>query len=235
MYITGAFNISPASIKTNETTGDKRKIPPITPSLLGWKKLDRAFRPAQLACIAIGEALKEAKVQWPLEEESEHTALLILTKDSNLAAIEEMYTEIQEYGVGKSNPGLFPWTVLNVIGGFTSIYFNIRGMNYTLSNDENGGLSPLVFAEDLLTYRNFKRVIICELELLPTNPSNCAFEEEIKQEYVNAIVIQNQATNKLPLNLNKFKRSAYKSILSQILEDYYLANSLGETNEKSIY
>lgn len=234
MYITGAFKISPESIKAIEPTGDKRRIPPIKPSLLGWKKLDRAFRPAQLACMAIGEALKEAKVQWPLTEESENTALLILTKDSNLLAIEEMYTEIQKYGVGKSNPGLFPWTVLNVIGGFASIYFNIRGMNYTLSNEENSGLLPLIFAEDLLTHRNIKRVIICELELLATNSSDYEFDKSKKGEYVNALVIQNKAANLPPLNLNKLKYSAQKSILSQILEEYS-AKVPGVLNEKSIY
>lgn len=234
MYITGAFKISPESIKAIEPTGDKGRIPPIKPSLLGWKKLDRAFRPAQLACMAIGEALKEAKVQWPLTAESENTALLILTKDSNLLAIEEMYTEIQKYGVGKSNPGLFPWTVLNVIGGFASIYFNIRGMNYTLSNEENSGLLPLIFAEDLLTHSNIKRVIICELELLATNSSDYEFDKRKKGEYVNALVIQNKAANLPPLNLNKFKYSAQKSILSQILEEYS-AKVPGVLNEKSIY
>ncbi|SDZ40549.1 hypothetical protein [Bacillus sp. 166amftsu] len=221
MYITGGYSISPTSFNSFKQAGDKRKIPYFKPSLLGWDKLDRAFRPAQLACIAIGEALKQAKVDWPISEKSDRTALLILTKDSNLAAIENMYSEIQRFGIGKSNPGIFPWTVLNVIGGFASMYFNINGINYTLSNNENSGINSIIFTESLIACRGCDQVIICELELLPDDLFDYIYKTEIQHEFVNAIVIQKEKRDGsgLKLDYENYNPLSKKTILSQIIED----------------
>ncbi|MBU8772037.1 hypothetical protein [Cytobacillus oceanisediminis] len=230
MYIIGGYNISPEKFGNLESTVSKKKIPSIKPSLLGWSRLDRAFRPAQLACIAIGEALKQAEISWPLNENSDRTAMIILTKDSNLSAIEMMYLEIKKFGFGKSNPGVFPWTVLNVIGGFASIYFNIHGLNITLSHNGNNGLDSILYAEDLISSGNYDRVIVCELELFPEHMPELHPTIESNYENVTAVIFEKESGNgsaKTKFSSDSYSSRSEKSILTQIVDNFFRRKDLG--------
>lgn len=230
MYIIGGYNISPEKFGNSESTVSKKKIPSIKPSLLGWSRLDRAFRPAQLACIAIGEALKQAEISWPLNENSDRTAMIILTKDSNLSAIEMMYLEIKKFGFGKSNPGVFPWTVLNVIGGYASLYFNIHGLNITLSHNESNGLDSIIYAEDLINSGNYDRVIVCELELFPEHMPELHPINESNYENVTAVIFEKESGNgsaKTKFSSDSYNPRSEKSILTQIVDNFFRRKDLG--------
>lgn len=176
-------------------------IPEINPADNNWKGMKRFSRDAQLCCMAIGTALRKSKIDTPFvkgTEESVNTGIIIGTSLSNLSSIAEMQREAEEYGVNNVNPSIFPNTVLNVIGGYASIYFNILGTNITLSNGDLSGPKALLYATDLLKSEQLDRVIVCQCNIFPPDEYRNACEYKHSFESVVAIVLERDK-RQLPL------------------------------------
>jgi len=176
IIMTGAGVISPAGIGVSflprpeglADWGDAR-LPDLEPSDYGWNGLSRQSRIGKYAMLAIGEAFRAAGVQVPLDqpEMSERTALIVHTCNSTLEPILSLYREAEEHGVNYVNPGIFPDTVLNAIGGHASIYFRMKGPNVTVSNAAPSALNGIQHAYDLLSAGHADRVLCCAIHVHP--------------------------------------------------------------------
>jgi hypothetical protein len=223
IYLTGMAAITPEAgvadtVQPNCQQASTRAatIPPISPADYGWKRLNRHSRASQLSCIAIGEALRSANILFPLTDEAERTGLVIGTNFSNLEAIQAMDDEARHYGANNVNPGLFPNTVLNVIGGYASIYLNIRGTNTTISNGLMSGTKALLYACDLLTLEQLERVVVCVTQLHPPALFQAVCDYSVTSESVVAVVLErnNHSSGQIRLEMKTDAESgeAEKSI-----------------------
>jgi hypothetical protein len=176
IIMTGAGVISPAGIGASfmpkpEGLADwgDAKLPDLKPSDYGWNGLSRQSRIGKYAMLAIGESFRSAGVHVPIAEPalSERTALVVHTCNSTLEPIMSLYREAEEYGVNHVNPGIFPDTVLNAIGGHASIYFRITGPNVTVSNISPTALLGIQYANDLLSAGQVDRVMCCAIHIHP--------------------------------------------------------------------
>lgn len=165
-----------------------------SPSDYGWNKLNRAPKPIRLGCVGIGEALQRAGYTQPIAfegKEAERTGLIVASSFTNLEAICSLSEEAKKYGVQYVNPSIFPNTVLNIIAGQASIYFNIQGANITVSHGQASGWKALLYAHDLLVSDQLDRVIVCELRL--RKPSEFEHISEVcEPESVNTIVLERE-------------------------------------------
>ncbi|MBO8162752.1 MAG: beta-ketoacyl synthase [Brevibacillus sp.] len=148
---------------------DGTTIPDLSPREFGFKGLNRVSRASRLSCMTIGQALGiSGQRRTDGKAEGEHrTGLLVGTNYSNLDAIADLYRESQEFGVQKVNPGIFPETVLNGIGGHAAIYFGLSGVNVTVSNGAGTGVKTLDYACSLLRDKLLTRVVATIVNLHP--------------------------------------------------------------------
>ncbi len=144
-------------------------LPDIDPADYGWGGLNRQSRIGKYAMLAIGEAFRSADVHVPIAEpnQADRTALIIYTSNSTLEPILSLYKDAEDYGVNHVNPGIFPDTVLNAIGGHASIYFRITGPNLTVSNTSPSALTGMQHAHDLLATGDVDQVICCSIHIHP--------------------------------------------------------------------
>lgn len=145
------------------------RIPELPPVAFGYKGLKRLSRPSRLSVMTIGRALEKSGLAQSGESGNAdpRSGFLIGANHSNLDAIAALYEESQRYGPGKVNPGIFPETVLNVIGGYAAIYFRLCGANVTISNGRGTGSQILKYACDLLRADQLRRVVVALVDLLP--------------------------------------------------------------------
>jgi len=197
----------PEELRENETV----TIPELSAEALGLRGLNRVSKAGRLTCAVIGEALRSAGVHVPLEPasmEAEKTGIILSTNDSNLEAILAMEEEAIKFGPHKVNPGLFPNTVLNVLAGYASIYYHLRGINSTVSDGELSATKALVYAYDLLRSGLVERIVVCEVQLaapnspLPYRVASCGFES------VSAVVLHKEKpTNPESLRFDVTRKS----------------------------
>ena len=198
--LSGYCVITPAGINPNRYDSDliiskKKEIADYNPLDFGWKGMNRFTRSTKLSCIAIGEALKCAKLSTPLnsEIESSKTGIIVGSTYDNLESISKLLDENVKYGPNRINPGIFPFTVLNAIGGYASIYFNITGTNITISNGDSSGPMSLIYAMDLIELGYLERVIICQCNLFP--PECYSQSCEISRDYESVISLILEKSN----------------------------------------
>ncbi|MFC5407292.1 beta-ketoacyl synthase N-terminal-like domain-containing protein [Cohnella soli] len=199
ILLTGVGVVSPAGVGTAflpkpeglNDWGDL-KLPDLNPDDYGWRGLHRQSRIGKYCSLAIGEAFRSADWAMPIEnsELSDKTGLIISTSHSNLDPIIALYEDAQSYGVNHVNPGIFPDTVLNAIGGHASIYFRITGPNATLSNGRMSGPMGLLYAYDLLTSGQADYVMCCAIEVHPPSRLRSVADVSSGPESVVALLFQ---------------------------------------------
>lgn len=198
-YLTGYAAITPWGNEDatysfeNKTLDTTRLIPKINPKSKGWNGMNRFSRSTQLCTMAIGEALKNAGISVPFAKDSldsVRTGLIIGTTFSYIESINDLENDSLRYGVNNINPSIFPNTVLNAVGGYASIYFNIKGPNITISSGDISGPKALLYATDLLNKRELDRVVVCQCNVIPPSKYESSCEFEYNFESVISYVIE---------------------------------------------
>ncbi|GAA4726650.1 beta-ketoacyl synthase N-terminal-like domain-containing protein [Brevibacillus fulvus] len=173
-------------------------IPAIAPADYGWRGLKNLSRSVQVGCMTIGQALFPAGIpggQIKPNGKQDRVGLLIGTNHGNLEAIASLYDDSQKYGVQKVNPGIFPETVLNVIGGHASIYFGFSGTNVTISCGHLSAIKALDYACLLLERKQLDRAIVCLVNIMPPDVfAQTVFNTLPSFEQVVALVLERQET-----------------------------------------
>ncbi|UFJ42430.1 hypothetical protein LOK74_08070 [Brevibacillus humidisoli] len=176
LYVTGVEVLTAHGLGTSQLPDIENlsslagtTVPDLSPAAYGYKGLKRLSRASRLSCLAIGQALQEVGLDLSRGRKSadSRTGFLVGSNHSNLDAIAELYHESQTYGPRKVNPGIFPETVLNVIGGHAAIYFGLSGVNVTISNGRDTGIKSLAYACSLLREEQLARVVVAIVNLLP--------------------------------------------------------------------
>ncbi len=117
---------------------------------------------AQYAYLAMQEALNGHTFNEP-----ERAACVVGTNYSNLEAIVALDQDARQYGVNNANPGIFPETVLNAIGGHLAEKFQLRGVNVTLSDGDATGWNAVRYAAELLQDGQANEVMLCMVNRFP--------------------------------------------------------------------
>lgn len=201
VYITGTSTVTPWGVGEYRAVcnRDKEVLIQLLPSSLGWKGLDRLPRATRLGCLAMGEALQQAGYSTPISFKNEaaaRTGLVVGTSYTNLEAILALGEESKQYGVQYVNPAIFPNTVLNLIAGQASIYFQIQGANITVSNGKESGWKTLLYAHDLVVKGQLDRVIACELRLHKPPVFDASHEGAQEHESIQALVLESTLEKK---------------------------------------
>ncbi|MFD2673307.1 beta-ketoacyl synthase N-terminal-like domain-containing protein [Marinicrinis sediminis] len=119
-------------------------------------------RPAQQALHVVNKCLQDVQGL-----ESERTGFVIGANHTTLTPILALDADARQFGVQQTNPGLFPETVLNAIGGHLAQYFQFTGLNVTISNGSNTGLAIVQYAMDVLANQKLDHVIVVMFNQLP--------------------------------------------------------------------
>src|SRR5690606_28749306 len=118
----------------------------------------------------------------------ERAACVVGTNYSNLEAIVSLDEDARKYGVNNTNPGIFPETVLNAIGGHLAEKFQLRGVNVTLSDGDETGWKLIRYAIDLLQDDWTEEVIVCMVNRFPPEPfHNGSLPYSFRRESISAL------------------------------------------------
>lgn len=109
---------------------------------------------------------------------------------SNLEAIISLNEDAQRFGVNNTNPGLFPETVLNSIGGHLAEKFQMSGVNATISDGDQTGWNVLRYAVDLLKHNQADDVLVCLVNRFPPDRFNMdTLPYSFKQESITSLLL----------------------------------------------
>ncbi|MGA5691398.1 beta-ketoacyl synthase N-terminal-like domain-containing protein [Cytobacillus pseudoceanisediminis] len=204
IYLTGIGVITPKGIgKGNIFTENKnaQTIDDINTTKLGMKGLNKFSKVSKFACIAVGEAYSDAGLKERISNDpsiSTRSGLVIGENLSNLESILALDADVKKYGVKNVNPGLFPNTVLNVVAGYTSIYYGIKGINTTISNSDPSNINSLLYAIDLLNNNQLDRVVVCSIALFVPEVFKKLCNQKLESESVVALILEKEKIGKSP-------------------------------------
>jgi hypothetical protein len=215
-YITGFSSLTPKGVGVQAASDSHReagmkdknnKLPHIQPSDYGWKGLHRLNPAAKYGTMIIGEALRDAGTASEDAVNDSETALIMGCTYGHMDAIASMIEESELYGEQGVNPGIFPNTVINVIGGHASVYFQIRGPSITISQGSLSSFKTLLYAQDLLRQGQARKVIVCMINVVPPGSFHQHVSTSPNYESITVFVLDNQPPDdKQPIRLSIDKR-----------------------------
>ncbi|GIQ71464.1 hypothetical protein DUZ99_17410 [Xylanibacillus composti] len=184
MWVEGYGAVTPLGsgaallLKREELAASPAGLPQLDPSDPHMKPVRKWSSSAQYAYLAVREAISGGKASQP-----EQAACVVGTNYSNLEAIVSLDRDARQYGVNHANPGIFPETVLNAIGGHLAEKFELRGVNVTLSDGDATGWKLMRYAIDLLQDGRAGEVMVCMVNRFPPEPFRngglpCSFRRE---------------------------------------------------------
>ncbi len=107
-----------------------------------YRKLDKL---SLMQVISGLEALESAGIEIA-DEKAEDYGMIIGTDDGPLTTVYKFQENICENGTKSGSAFNFPNTVYNAAGGYLSIKTNMRGVNVTVTNGAQSGMSSLCYA-----------------------------------------------------------------------------------------
>ena len=131
--------ISEASVFANTAKEDYDKY---DVKMAFYRKLDKL---SLMQVISGLEALESAKIEIA-DEKAEDYGMIIGTDDGPLSTVYEFQKNITTNGTKSGSAFNFPNTVYNAAGGYLSIKTNMRGVNVTVTNGAQSGMSSLCYA-----------------------------------------------------------------------------------------
>ncbi len=155
------FGVQPLS-SAQGTPSATGALVPIDPHDRRFKPLRKWSASAQYAYMAVEEALAGRKFASP-----HRAGCVVGTNYSNLEAIVALDADARQFGAGNTNPGIFPETVLNSIGGHLAEAFQLSGVNVTISDGDRTGWNVLRYAVDLLRQQQADEAIVCVIDRFP--------------------------------------------------------------------
>lgn len=171
-----------------------------------WKSIKHLSRAAKYCCICSGEALKyKNKDTSPLRYDNHRVGIIVGTNITQFEAIYKMAIEAEHYGANNVNPRIFPDTVLNVLSGHLSIYFQIHGTNITISNGKDTEVKSLVYGIDLIEQQEVDSVLICNIMFYPRIIKAWKKDVKVTPEWVTTLVLE-----KNPIEANPYTRLHYE-------------------------
>ena len=123
--------------KTSKEDYDKYDV-----KMAFYRKLDKL---SLMQVISGLEALESAKVEIA-DDKAEDFGMIIGTDDGPLTTVYEFQENIVKNGTKSGSAFNFPNTVYNAAGGYLSIKTNMRGVNVTVTNGAQSGMSSLCYA-----------------------------------------------------------------------------------------
>ncbi len=97
------------------------------------KKIRRMDRFAQFAFTASKLAVDDAKLDMS-KENSYRVGVIIGSGIGGISTLEQEHLVFLEKGPGRISPFLIPMMISNIAGGEVAIYYNARGVNYSLTS-----------------------------------------------------------------------------------------------------
>jgi 3-oxoacyl-[acyl-carrier-protein] synthase II len=132
---------------------------------LGDRNLRPVDRTSRLLLVAAGQALEEAG--WMEERRMvSEVGLVVGTTFCSVRTIAEFDRRGQKLGPSYASPMDFANSVINAAAGQAAIWFNLRGVNSTLSGGEASGLQAIAYAADLIRTGRAKALLAGGVEEL---------------------------------------------------------------------